>query len=1063
MRLLKQSTARDIVVFLVDSTDHVTGKTGATLTITASKNGDAFASISPTVTERVNGWYEVALTSSHTDTLGDLALHITATGADPIDTVMQVIGVDLNDTVRAGLTALPNANAEASGGLYTRGTGAGQIEQVVNGTVRVDLGHVVSEPLASWKQYLGLFGNAIYTGTVQGATSTSLTLGSGLAASPINGSLIGWTVVIYPKDSSPETGVAQARKITAYDSATRIATVSPAWITDPHYGDENATEYKVIPEVPSSVDEVQSGAIASTAFDTATLNALRGNKFYGTAAGGGQNSIVLDNSLAGSPAAITDQIVGMTVALTGNERYPLSEEAIEAAVGFGDWTGGSGWLFNNSSSDVPAQFGSFDLAAFGTPVYSQPGPRPGDLAIKFDAGGSDSFSAGDNFDVGASDDLILAGVAKFEADLANGDVAYTAIKRDGTTGYHVVFTRSSLSNARAEFFVGDGVDEGYATVQFPDGVMPVGEWFAWMAVVDRTHNVTGCAVRTLAGVTTISSLTSISAVGSLSNTAGFEVSNSGVGKSWFCDALYAVTGSGKATGLAANLETAIKNFADNINGMDTQSRKVIAYVPETRTAVIDRPWTCPPNSLTDYEIFGVADTAGDSTLYGYAAGGSSTTLVLADTDRGAPAGPDDSLIGMTVTLRGSLDYPQTAAQMKAAAARYGRWTSGYLCNEKSGSLAPIFGSVSLSANGTPTYYEDGARGGDDRSVEFDAAGDYFDAASTVNDVTATEDLGVAWVWKLTTLTGGQEARLLVKSDFAGGPYYILYATATGMSCAVGDGVDDEGADPGGALFEEWVAGIFVLDRSTNKIRVGIKGLETGTIYISSEVDVSSVGSLSNAEGFVVGSQAGQPWWLSGLFIAKGVGACTGMSANLATILDSFSTVVKNSDHVQSRTITDFAFSTRTATIDRAWAGFITPSGLSRYEITPAPTTLRATTYGNTLDVDSSGNVDANVEEWRGTAVADPAVEGVPSVEVTSITSTAANTIINTLMAFSHDTGLTIKGFFRRLDAMAAGKATGLKSAIARFFMRDGTTSAIQANQDVAAGTRSAADVSGSES
>lgn len=43
--------------------------------------------------------------------------------------------VDLDDSVRAGLTALPNAAAEAAGGLYTRGVGAGQINQDANGRV----------------------------------------------------------------------------------------------------------------------------------------------------------------------------------------------------------------------------------------------------------------------------------------------------------------------------------------------------------------------------------------------------------------------------------------------------------------------------------------------------------------------------------------------------------------------------------------------------------------------------------------------------------------------------------------------------------------------------------------------------------------------------------------------------------------------------------------------------------------------------------------------------------------------------------------------------------------
>lgn len=90
MRKAKQSTTKNVMVLMVDSTDHVTGKTGLTLTIAASKNGGAFSSITPTVTERGNGWYNLALTAGHTDTLGDLALHITGAAADPADMVLLV-------------------------------------------------------------------------------------------------------------------------------------------------------------------------------------------------------------------------------------------------------------------------------------------------------------------------------------------------------------------------------------------------------------------------------------------------------------------------------------------------------------------------------------------------------------------------------------------------------------------------------------------------------------------------------------------------------------------------------------------------------------------------------------------------------------------------------------------------------------------------------------------------------------------------------------------------------------------------------------------------------------
>jgi hypothetical protein len=91
MRILKQSTAVNVMVFMTQAADHVTGITGATLTITASKNGGAFASITPTVTERGTGWYNLALDTAMTDTLGDLALHITAASADPSDLYARVV------------------------------------------------------------------------------------------------------------------------------------------------------------------------------------------------------------------------------------------------------------------------------------------------------------------------------------------------------------------------------------------------------------------------------------------------------------------------------------------------------------------------------------------------------------------------------------------------------------------------------------------------------------------------------------------------------------------------------------------------------------------------------------------------------------------------------------------------------------------------------------------------------------------------------------------------------------------------------------------------------------
>lgn len=58
-----------------------------------------------------------------------------ATNMAPLVVEIEVTAISNQDSVRGGMTALPNAAAEASGGLYTRGTGAGQVNQDANGRI----------------------------------------------------------------------------------------------------------------------------------------------------------------------------------------------------------------------------------------------------------------------------------------------------------------------------------------------------------------------------------------------------------------------------------------------------------------------------------------------------------------------------------------------------------------------------------------------------------------------------------------------------------------------------------------------------------------------------------------------------------------------------------------------------------------------------------------------------------------------------------------------------------------------------------------------------------------
>lgn len=122
---LKKNTASQTVGFCLVNASTGAALTGATVSVRRCLDG-TFAATTGAVTEDSGGLYKFA--PSQADTNGDqVAYYFTATSAIPVCLNLRTTAADMADTVRFGLTALPNAAAEASGGLVTRGTGTGQI------------------------------------------------------------------------------------------------------------------------------------------------------------------------------------------------------------------------------------------------------------------------------------------------------------------------------------------------------------------------------------------------------------------------------------------------------------------------------------------------------------------------------------------------------------------------------------------------------------------------------------------------------------------------------------------------------------------------------------------------------------------------------------------------------------------------------------------------------------------------------------------------------------------------------------------------------------------------
>jgi hypothetical protein len=166
----------------VQGIDASTGgiKSGVSWTVRRCIDG-TFAAATGTATEDgTTGWYKFAL--SQADTNGNnIGFNFTGTGAVPQTVNIVTTAADPTDSVRLGLTALPNAAAEAAGGLYTRGTGAGQIGQTTNGTIDVAVtrwgGNAVAAtsvngvPIVDVKYFLGTAITEGGAGRVAGAVT----------------------------------------------------------------------------------------------------------------------------------------------------------------------------------------------------------------------------------------------------------------------------------------------------------------------------------------------------------------------------------------------------------------------------------------------------------------------------------------------------------------------------------------------------------------------------------------------------------------------------------------------------------------------------------------------------------------------------------------------------------------------------------------------------------------------------------------------------------------------------------------------------------------------------
>lgn len=220
---------RRVWFYLVDATDGITPETGeGGGQPQISKNGAAWANTSATLTAVGNGTYYVELTAGELDTLGKGFVRYKSGNTAEFSQPFDVVAANVHDSVRLGLTALPNAAAEASGGLFTRGSGAGQINQDSNGRIDVNLAAISTDATAADNAELYFdgtgFAEILQRTTIDSlSTQTSFTL---VAGSTDNDAYNGCVIVIQDASTAAQKAVGV---ILDYAGATREVTL----LTDP--------------------------------------------------------------------------------------------------------------------------------------------------------------------------------------------------------------------------------------------------------------------------------------------------------------------------------------------------------------------------------------------------------------------------------------------------------------------------------------------------------------------------------------------------------------------------------------------------------------------------------------------------------------------------------------------------------------------------------------------------------------------------------------------------------------------------------------------------------------
>lgn len=309
---LAYNTASLVCYFREGATATATALTLATQTVGGAHSDGGFVEIDAT---NMPGMYRLDLSDtivSGTNPCVTIMLK-GATGMAPCVIELELTKFNPFDAVRGGLTALPNANAEAAGGLYTRGTGAGQINQDANGRIDANVGAISADATAA-DNAEAFFDGSGYAGTnnviptvTTTTTATNVTTVNGLAANAITAASINAGAITAAKFAA---GAIDAAALAA-DAAAEIA--DAVW------------------------DEPTAGHVTAGTTGVALTDVLTDTAEIGTAGAGLTNINLPDQmmnitgNLSGSVGSVTGAVGSVSAAVTVGTNNDKTDYTLSAA------------------------------------------------------------------------------------------------------------------------------------------------------------------------------------------------------------------------------------------------------------------------------------------------------------------------------------------------------------------------------------------------------------------------------------------------------------------------------------------------------------------------------------------------------------------------------------------------------------------------------------------------------------------------------------------------------------------------------------------------------------